>query len=31
MQCPSNCRKIDQAEQDTWLLIVFEGFGAEVT
>jgi hypothetical protein len=31
MQCSANCRKIQQAEQDTWLLIGFEDFGAEVT
>ena len=27
MQCFANCSKIQQAEQDTWLLIGFEDFG----
>jgi hypothetical protein len=31
MQCSPNCRKVQQAEQDTWLLIGFEDFGTEVT
>jgi hypothetical protein len=31
MQCPANCSKIRQAEQDTWLLIGVEDCGAEVT
>jgi hypothetical protein len=30
-QCSPNCREVQQAEQDTWFLIDFEEFGAEVT